>query len=121
MPLDPENTGPLLVDRRRYPRIDAPSDLLLAVPSTANGEVIDISATGALLSTTVPLNVGDRARLSLLVGRDPVSAWVRVIRCDEGTRSGGTVRYHLGVAFVSVDDNSRKALAKFVRHEPGKP
>ena len=115
MSLVPEGTGPLLVDRRRHPRAESPADLRLSIPTVSNGEIIDISATGALISTGIPLNVGDRARLSLLVGREPFSAWVRIVRAEEGTRAGGLVRHHLGVVFTSLDDNSRKVLSKFVR------
>jgi hypothetical protein len=110
----PEQTGPLLVDRRRHPRSEAPEDLHISIPTVSSAEVIDLSVAGALLSTPVPMSVGDRARLSVLLGREPFSAWVRVIRVAEGTRSGGTVHYHLGVIFTAIDDNSRSVLTRFV-------
>ena len=81
---------------------------------------MDLSVSGALISTTVPLSVGDRARLSVLLGREPFTGWVTVIRAEEGTRSGDVVRHHLGVAFTAIDDNSRAVLARFVRHFPAR-
>lgn len=83
-----------------------------------HGDVIDISATGALISTAVPLMVGARVRLSLLMGREPFSAWVRVLRVEPGTRSDRGFRYHLGVVFTTVDEGSRKVLERFVRQDP---
>ena len=104
-----------LLDRRKQPRVDTAGELRASVPVITSGDLIDISGTGALLSTTVPLKVGDRTRLSLLVGREPFGAWARVVRCEEGTRSGDAVRYHLGLTFTSVDAQSRQVLDRFVR------
>jgi hypothetical protein len=118
---EPDDDYPLLVDRRRQPRVPVSSDLRATIPVVTNGEVIEISATGALMSTPVRLGVGDRARLSLLLGREPFGAWVRVVRSEEGTRMGRIVRYHLGLTFTSLDDQSRQVLDRFVREPPARP
>jgi PilZ domain-containing protein len=110
-----------LTDRRRYPRTESPDDVQLAIPIVVHGDVIDISATGALISTAVPLKVGARVRLSLLLGREPFSAWVRVLRIEPGTGSERGVRYHLGVVFTAVDENNRSVLERFVRQDPPRP
>ena len=117
MPPAPERTGPLGVDRRRSPRHESSADLRLSLPNVTNGEVIDLSVTGALISTKTRLEIGDRARLSLVVGRQPFQAWVTVVRVEEGTRSGGEVRYHTGVTFLSLDEGSRDVLQRFVRRD----
>lgn len=115
----PTDAGePARAERRRSPRFDTGPELSLSIPVISSGEIIDVSATGILLSTTLPLNVGDRARLSLLLGRRPFSALVRVVRSEEGTRGGKEVRYHLGLAFTSVEAQSLEILQRFV--EPGK-
>jgi len=110
------DSGP--IDRRRHPRQPAPPDLELSIPVSSQGEVIDLSETGALISTPLLLGIGDRARMSLLVGREPFSAWVRVVRAEAGTRVGQTVRYHLGLVFAAIDEQNRQVLQRFVRREP---
>jgi PilZ domain len=112
---DPEFGPP--TDRRRHLRYPPPRDLELSIPIVTQGEVIDLSLTGALISTPVRLAAGDRARLSLLVGREPFGAWVRVVRSEEGTRNGRTVRYHLGLVFTSMDEQNRQVLQRFVRRD----
>jgi hypothetical protein len=88
------------------------------MPILTRGEVLDLSESGALLSTTVGLAVGERTRLSLLVGREPFSAWAKVVRAEPGTRAGQTTHYHIGVVFTSVDGRNREVLSRFVRREP---
>lgn len=107
-------------ERRRHPRQAAPASLDLTMPIVTQGEVIDLSENGALLSTPMDLSVGDRTRLSLLVGREPFSAWARVVRAEPGTRIGRTYRYHVGVVFTSIDDANRQVLQRFVRREPSR-
>jgi hypothetical protein len=109
------------MDRRRHPRLPAAPDLELSIPVISQGEVIDLSETGALITTPLPLGLGDRARLSLLVGREPFGAWVRVVRAEPGTRMGRTVRYHLGLVFTAIDEQNRQVLQRFVRREPTRP
>jgi len=108
-------------ERRRHLRQPAPPDLELSIPVISQGEVIDLSETGALISTPVPLGVGDRARMSLLVGREPFGAWVRVVRVEPGTRMGRTMRYHLGLVFTAMDEQTRQVLQRFVRRESPRP
>jgi PilZ domain len=109
------------MDRRRHPRQPAAPDLELSIPVITQGEVIDLSETGALITTPLLLGLGDRARLSLLVGREPFGAWVRVVRAEPGTRMGRTVRYHLGLVFTAIDEQNRQVLQRFVRREPTRP
>ena len=107
-------------ERRRHQRLQVPPGLELTIPVTIQGEVLDISESGAMISTALALSVTDRARLSLLVGREPFGAWVRVTRVDPGTRVGRTIRYHIGVTFTSMDDHNRQVLQRFVRRESPK-
>ena len=81
---------------------------------------MDISGGGALISSEVRMNVGERARLNLLLNGAPFSAWVEVTRASEGTRSGGRVRHHLAVVFLAVDERSQQVLNRF-RGDTGQP
>jgi hypothetical protein len=109
---------PLSKERRRHPRAPAQAGVELSMPILTHGEVLDLSESGALLSTTMGLAVGERTRLSLLVGREPFSAWAKVVRAEPGTRAERTTRYHIGVVFTSVDAHNRQVLSRFVRREP---
>jgi hypothetical protein len=110
--------GGIVEERRRHPRSPVPAGLELSLPIVTQGEVLDLSESGALLSTTMALSVGERTRLSLLVGREPFTAWAKVIRAEPGTRADRTVRYHIGVVFTSIDAQNRQVLSRFVRREP---
>jgi hypothetical protein len=87
----------------------------ISLPATYVAEVLDISSGGALISTPAQVVRGQRAHLRTLLEREPFSATVEVLRVDLGTRNGLERRNHVGVGFVSLDDNSRKTLGRFVR------
>ena len=88
------------------------------MPVVVNAEVLDISAGGALISTSAALHVTQRAQLRLLLDKEPFSGWVEVLRLDAGTEVGAEHRHRMGVAFTSLDDRSRRALVHFVRDDP---
>jgi hypothetical protein len=108
----------VVTERRRHPRAPAPPGLELSMPILTQGEILDLSESGALLLTTLELAVGERTRLSLLVGREPFSALATVVRAEPGTRADRPVRYYIGVVFTSIDVQNRQVLARFVRREP---
>ena len=109
------SSGPPMVERRRHARALPAPDVAISLPATYNVEVLDISGGGALISTPGHVAVGQRARLRTLLEREPFSAMVEILRVDPGTRAGDDRRNHVGVAFVSLDDNSRKTLHRFVK------
>lgn len=106
-----------VLERRRYPRYRPASGLVLTVPAVTHAEVIDISARGAMISTPASVVRGQRCQLHVLLDRDPFSATVEVLRVDEGTRGGGERRNRVGLSFVSLDDNSRRTLQRFVKND----
>ncbi len=111
--------GPGSIERRKHQRRRAPDDLLLTISTVVNAEILDISAGGALVSTPAQETPGHRCQLRGLLDREPFSALVEVLRVDEGTRNGLEQRYHLGLKFGGLDENSRRTLQRFVRD--GKP
>jgi hypothetical protein len=106
-------------ERRKHQRRRAPDDLLLTISTVVNAEILDISAGGALVSTPAQETPGHRCQLRGLLDREPFSALVEVLRVSEGTRNGLEQRYHLGLKFGGLDENSRRTLQRFVRD--GKP
>jgi hypothetical protein len=110
---DSGNQTPI-VERRRHPRQKVPA-VTLSLPATYIAEVLDISGGGALISTPGHVARGQRGQLRTLLDREPFSAIVEVMRVEPGTRGGLDTRDHVGLTFVSLDDNSRRTLNKFVK------
>lgn len=106
---------PPVEERRRHSRHRPAAGIALNLPATYNAEVLDISSGGALISTPGPVAVGQRGQLRTLLEREPFSAIVEVLRVELGTRAGAERRNHVGLGFVSLDDNSRRTLNRFVR------
>jgi hypothetical protein len=106
---------PAADERRRHRRQRPGPDISINLPATYNAEVLDISSGGALISTPAHVSPGQRGQLRTLLEREPFSAIVEVLRVEAGTRSGGDRRNHVGLSFVSLDDNSRRTLSRFVK------
>lgn len=109
--------SPGLVERRRYPRRRAALGLVLTMPRIIDAEVLDISAGGAMISTSVDAVPGQRGQLRALLDREPFTASVEVLRVDEGTRDDLGRRNRLGLSFGNLDENSRRTLQRFVRDD----
>jgi hypothetical protein len=105
------------VERRRHPRSQPPEETWLTVPNVVATEVLDIGPGGALLSTAAALRVGQRARLRLLLGREPFSGWVEARWVHAGTQTGNTHRYRIGTSFSGLDEPNRRTLQRFLRDD----
>ena len=105
-----ESTVP--TDRRRHPRHAPGHDLMLTLPNVIDAEILDISTSGALLSSSIPLKVGQRGGLRTLLGREPFSAWFEVRRAEEGTLGA---RHRLGVTFTALPEQAQRTLQNFVK------
>ncbi len=105
-------------DRRRSPRIALPApEPEVTLPVSATVQVIDISESGVLLASSQPLEVGRRAQLRTRLGTEPVTMIVEVRRVMSGPSGRGTGTYRLGTEFVSLDEDVRRKLAKFLRQD----
>ena len=107
--------GSQMPERRRHPRHQPRGDVAINLPATHNAEVVDIGSGGTLISTPAHLVPGQRGQLRTLLEREPFSAIVEVQRVELGTRDGLERRNHVGLSFLSLDDNSRRTLQRFVR------
>lgn len=86
--------------------------------SAVNAEVLDISAGGAVISTSADAVPGQRGQLRTLLDREPFTASVEVLRVEEGTRDGHVSRNRVGLSFWNLDENSRRTLQRFVKNDP---
>jgi hypothetical protein len=100
------------VERRRLPRVEVSDGVrpVCRLQLRTRIRLLDISLSGALLSSDAQLPVGTRGHLSAAVGAAPFSSDVQVKRLtDHGGRDTG-----LGTMFIEMDEVSRKSLERFL-------
>ena len=100
-------------DRRRSPRVALPQgeDEECDLQLRTRVRVLDISATGALVESEVPLPVGARGQLRFALAGAAFSPTVQIRR-----RAGSAARdLNLGTVFTSMDETSRRRLEDFLR------
>jgi hypothetical protein len=104
--------GSKSVERRRLPRVEMSEEMrpVCTMQVRTRIRLLDISLSGALLSSEARLPVGTRGLLSAGVGAAPFSSDVQVKRqIDRGGRDTG-----LGAIFVEMDEASRRSLERFL-------
>ena len=80
--------------------------------------LVDISASGVLLSSPQKMQIGQRAHLQLTLSGEPLNVEVEVRRvADGGAEALGRNRYRLGAVFVSPDDMARRSVQHFLRDD----
>jgi c-di-GMP-binding flagellar brake protein YcgR len=102
-------------ERRRVPRVAVDQDegLECTLEVRTRIRLLDISLTGAMLSSEAQLPVGTRAHLQAGVGATPFAPEVQVQRVvDRGSRESAPA---LGAVFVGMDEQSRRSLEAFLR------
>jgi hypothetical protein len=83
--------------------------------------VIDISMTGALLSSLQSFPVGHRTELRTTLGGEPFVVEVQIQRVTpepKGGRAESSGNVHLGVSFVSLDDHNLRCIQQFLKQKP---
>ena len=101
-----------LVERRREPRFAVPAGGAQAARYfTVSVRVVDLAASGVLLASPVPLEVGQGGLLRLRLVDEPIEANIAVRRV--ATLVGQTQGYHIGARFVALSESVRLAMKKF--------
>ena len=77
------------LERRRAPRVAVAQGTRVAVPTALTVRLLDISANGVLISSPQRMDVGQRARLQVTLGGEPLNVEVEVRRIAEGTQEVG--------------------------------
>lgn len=111
-------------ERRKHPRVDIPSKIRYAIPApfkvavrsgTRNYDAYakDISASGMGLETLESIGIGANVTLRFwLLGRDiDLNGEIRYERQAEGGR------YHCGVLFKEISDESRDRVGRYILNE----
>ena len=85
------------------------------MPTALTVRLVDISASGVLISSPQKMDVGQRARLQVTLGGEPLNVEVEVRRVAEGTQEVGRQRYRMGATFVAPDEYARRSVQHFLR------
>ena len=105
MPID-------FADRRRSPRIVLDRPYALRTSRRIRVQMLDVSASGALLVSDEALPIGTTGRLRLLLGSTPFEAPVQVRREGESPVRRGRLA---GVALGALQPGPQDALDTFLR------
>jgi len=98
-------------DRRRSPRVMLPADEECRLQLRTRVRLVDISATGALVESDMPIPIGATGQLRFSLAGASYAPTVQVRR-----RAGDRAReLNLGTVFTSMDDTSRRRLEEFLR------
>lgn len=99
-------------ERRRSRRVVPGQRVDCRIALRARVYLLDLSLTGALLATEVPLPVGICGHLTTSLGAATVSTQVEVLRSRPGRLHDGR---EIAARFRAMDDDSRKHLEGFLR------
>ena len=112
-------------DRRRSPRVLLPQDEECTLQLRTRVRLVDISATGALVESELPLPVGARGQLRFALAGASFTPTVQIRRRagSHAREAGSHAReadshasdLSLGAVFTSMDDTSRRRLEEFLR------
>lgn len=106
------------LDRRRTPRVAVGEDHQVGVPMALTVRLVDISASGVLISSPQRMAIGQRARLRARLGTKPLNVEVEVCRVSEHTGEGSNRgRFRMGAVFVQPDDAARASVQHFLRDD----
>ena len=103
----PENT-----DRRLQPRWRTPDGMYCQLNVRTRVRVIDISGSGVLFGSDVPLPIGTDARLKSVIGSGAFAPAIEVRRVAPSSAQRESA---LGAIFTSMDEPSRRSLEKFLK------
>jgi PilZ domain len=98
-------------ERRRSPRVALNEPVDCTVPLRTRVKLLELSMTGTLVASDLPLLPGTTGQLRFAVAGSPCAGTVTVRRCATG--SSGNVE--LGAMFTSMDDATRRYLEAFLR------
>lgn len=105
-------------DRRRTARATVAARRELAVPVLLTLQILDISMSGALLSSEPAVSVGQRAELRAVLDGDPfvVQVEIRHVGSDP-RRVPEPGRVLVGVEFVALDYQSQGCIQRFLKQK----
>ena len=104
--------GPF-IERRQSPRVPLDGAVQCRLDLRTRVRMLDISLTGALLASELPLPAGAAAEFRSGLGAAAFRTEVQVQRAV-GLNAGALVN-GIGAMFTTMDDRSRRSLEDFLR------
>ena len=101
------------LERRLMPRVALDGDMECRLELRTRVRLLDISLSGALLASELPLPIGVPARLRSSLGSATFHSDVEVRR--DVTLAPAVALHGLGAAFATMDERSRRSLEDFLR------
>ena len=111
----------LRADQRRTPRVPGADKQTFVLPLTQTVQLLDISMSGALLSSPQRVGVGRRTALRTTLGGEPFGVEIQVQRVSPAVKDANVhepTRFQLGVTFVSLDERSLRCIQRFLNQKP---
>jgi hypothetical protein len=99
-------------DRRLQPRWRTQEGVYCQLSVRTRVRVIDISGSGVLFGSDVPLPIGTDARLRSMIGNGSFAPAIEVRRVAPSSAQRENA---LGAIFTSMDDLSRRSLENFLK------
>ena len=106
-------------ERRRWARTSPAAGAYVTIARATDVELIDISASGVLLSASAKLRIGQQAELRLVLHRVPVVVHAEIVRVEPTDASFPSSRHYYGARFTAMDDASALALRRFLGEVTG--
>jgi PilZ domain-containing protein len=105
-------------ERRRSPRHEPKQSSSVRVPIVLDVKLVEISRSGVLFACTQSLEVGQLVQIRMLLGRQPFSASIQIVRTAQHSATETRGAFCFGATFVEVDDSSRSHLQRFLLSAP---
>ena len=100
-------------ERRQHPRVAVRKGIDCRLEVRARVRMVDISATGTLVATDLPLPIGTHASLRSSISSGPFACAVEIRRQTGAAQRGQTPA--LGAIFTDMDEQSRRRLEQFLK------
>jgi PilZ domain-containing protein len=99
-------------ERRRGPRVNVEPDVDCTFEMRVKVRLVDISASGALLTSDATLPIAAEGHLKAVLAASRFSPTLKVQRMVSLPRNEGA---QLGTVFLGMDEESRKSLEAFLK------
>ena len=105
------------IERRASPRLLTAGRANLEFMVASSVRVVDISGSGALIGSAIPLPVGTKGSIRLRLGESDFSGDVAVRRVagHDGTKAA----WRMGVTFGALDERSSQSLWQLLGRKAG--
>jgi hypothetical protein len=100
-----------MIERRRFARRNAEHEFM-AIHSSLNVKILDISVAGVLLESSYPVDAGSTGRLRLNLDGLPITVDVQVRRVVTGAVAGSGCQ--IGASFLDLELQHRLMIERFV-------